>query len=330
MTNPAPLHSPLPNLPWQDRPTGDFEPIWRYSENPIISRRPFPGADRIYNSAVVPWEGGFIGIFRVDGRNGLPFLHLGRSTDGFAWDIEHSPIPFHDASGAEVTSGYQYDPRVIPIDGDYLICWCNEFSGCPTIGIGRTRDFQNFEFVSNAFLPFNRNGVLFPKKFGDDYLMLSRPSDSGHTPFGDIYLSRSRDLVDWGRHEYVMGSKSSGWWDSTKIGGGPAPIETPAGWLLFYHAVTHQCNGYVYSVGAALLDRDNPSRVLKRGKGWIMNPEEPYECMGQTANVQFPCATLVDGDTGRICVYYGAADTCTALAFTTVDIMLEWLEQNAL
>ena len=81
--------------------------------------------------------------------------------------------------------------------------WCNGYHG-PTIGVGYTHDFKSFHQLDNAFLPFNRNGVLFPRRVNGAYLMLSRPSDNGHTPFGDIYLSESPDLIHWGRHRQVM------------------------------------------------------------------------------------------------------------------------------
>lgn len=88
-----------------------------------------------------------------------------------------------------------------------------------------------------------RHAVLFPRKINGMYTMLSRPSDSGHTPFGDIFLSQSPDMEFWGRHRHVM-SKSDRWWEGVKIGGGAAPIETSEGWLLFYHGVTSTCNGF--------------------------------------------------------------------------------------
>lgn len=150
------------------------------------------------------------------------------------------------------------------------------------------------------------------------YVMLSRPSDSGHTPFGDIFLSQSPDMEFWGRHRHVMG-KSGNWWENLKIGGGAAPIETDKGWLLFYHGVTGTCNGYVYSIGGAILDIDEPSRVLHRCNTFLLTPEEWYEERGFVPNVCFPCATLQDADTGRIAVYYGCADSYVGLAFTTVD-----------
>ncbi|MEM8873679.1 MAG: glycoside hydrolase family 130 protein [Planctomycetota bacterium] len=316
-------------MPWQERPAGDNEPMWRHAANPIIDRRPFPGADRVYNSAVVPWKGGFAGVFRNDGRNGLPFLHVGRSADGLAWDFDHEPILFRQADGSikqgSADYGYQYDPRVVPIDGRQYVIWCNDFHG-PTIGLGYTDDFETFHQLENAFVPFNRNGVLFPRKIDGDYVMLSRPSDSGHTPFGDIYLSRSTDLIHWGRHRYVMGASGPGWWQNLKIGAGPAPIETSAGWLLFYHAVTKLCNGLVYSMGVALLDLNEPDKVLMRGDGYVLTPEMPYETTGLTPNVIFPCAALCDGETGRIAVYYGGADTFTNVAYTRIELILDWLE----
>ncbi len=114
---------------------------------------------------------------------------------------------------------YAYDPRVTLVDGVHYVTWCNGYHG-PTIGIARTTDFVHFEQLENAFLPYNRNGVLFPRKFGKNFLMLSRPSDTGHTPFGDIFVSESPDLVHWGRHRHVIG-RGGPWWQGTKIGAGP-------------------------------------------------------------------------------------------------------------
>ena len=170
----------------------------------------------------------------------------------------------------------------------------------------------SFHQLDNAFLPFNRNGVLFPRRIGDRYAMLSRPSDNGHTPFGDIFWSESPDLVHWGRHRHVMAPIA--WtWQSTKIGAGPTPIETPEGWLLLYHGVLTSCNGFVYSMGAALA---GPGRAVAghraAARDYLLSPQVPYEQVGDVPNVVFPCAALTDGD--RITIYYGAADTVTCLA----------------
>ena len=158
--------------------------------------------------------------------------------------------------------------------------------------------------------------------------MLSRPSDSGHTPFGDIFVSESPDMEFWGRHRHVMGRGSS-WWESLKIGGGAAPIETSEGWLLFYHGVAGTCNGYVYSIGGAILDIDNPSIVKYRCQNFLLTPEEVYEESGFVPNVTFPCATIHDAATGRIAVYYGAADSYVALAFTTAEEVITYIKENS-
>jgi beta-1,4-mannooligosaccharide/beta-1,4-mannosyl-N-acetylglucosamine phosphorylase len=181
--------------------------------------------------------------------------------------------------------------------------------------------------MENALLPFNRYGVLFPRKINNKYVMFSRPSDNGHTPFGDIYLSQSPDMVHWGCHRYVMGTGS---WCYTKVGAGPIPIETSEGWLLIYHGVLTSCNGYVYSMSAALLDLDQPWKVIYRAAPYMLSPQMPYECVGDVQNVVFPCAALVDGDTNRMAVYYGAADTVVALAFARIDEVVDWVKAEAI
>ena len=162
--------------------------------------------------------------------------------------------------------------------------------------------------------------------------MVSRPSDTGHTPFGDIFYSESPDMVYWGRHRYVMGTINNDYsaWQSKKIGPGPVPIETDEGWLLFYHGVLNSCNGFVYSVGAVLLDIDQPWKVKYRTRPYLLSPQKIYELTGDVPNVVFPCATLTDAPSGRITIYYGAADTVTGLAFTTVDDVISYMKENNL
>jgi beta-1,4-mannooligosaccharide/beta-1,4-mannosyl-N-acetylglucosamine phosphorylase len=81
-------------------------------------------------------------------------------------------------------------------------------------------------------------------------------------------------------------------------------------------------------MGAAILDINEPSKVKYRCKNYILTPEMPYEETGFVPNVVFPCATLHDPLTGRIAIYYGAADSYVALAFTTVDILVDYIIDN--
>jgi beta-1,4-mannooligosaccharide/beta-1,4-mannosyl-N-acetylglucosamine phosphorylase len=318
---------PLLAIPWEDRPVGSQAVVWRYSQNPIIPRDAIPTANSIFNSAAVRFKEAFAGVFRVDDTRRLMNLHAGRSADGLHWQIAPQPIEwqFDDPELAQMV--HRYDPRVVWLEDRYYVTWCNGYHG-PTIGIGYTFDFEAFHFLENAYLPYNRNGVLFPRRINGKFAMLSRPSDTGHTPFGDIFYSESPDMAHWGKHRFVMAPKS--WrWESTKIGAGPIPIETSEGWLLIYHGVLTSCNGYVYSMGAALLDLDQPWKVIYRAAPYLMSPQPLYECVGDVPNVVFPCAALHDPDTGRIAIYYGAADTVTGLAFTHIDDLVDFIKHNA-
>ena len=288
------LTAPVPNVPWQDRPQGpqNGAPIWRYSENPIIGRNPLKGVARIFNSAVMPYGDAFIGVFRGEQTNGIPYIYLGHSKDAIHWDFEENKIPFVDENGDPFMPIYAYDPRLVKVEDTYYIIWCQDFYGA-AIGMAKTTDFKTFTRIENPFLPFNRNAVLFPRKINGNFMMLSRPSDSGHTPFGDIFLSESPDLVYWGKHRHVMGKGSE------------------------------------YSIGGAILDIDNPSIVKYRCENFLLTPEEWYEERGFVPNVCFPCATIHDSASGKIAIYYGAADSYVGLAFTKLDEIVDYIKTNS-
>ena len=109
--------------------------------------------------------------------------------------------------------------------------------------------------------------------------MLSRPSDNGHTPFGDIYMSYSPDMKYWGEHRCVMKVTPfpESAWQCTKIGAGSVPFLTDEGWLMFYHGVITTCNGFRYSMGAVILDKENPEKVLYRTRDYLLAPAVSYE-----------------------------------------------------
>lgn len=173
---------------------------------------------------------------------------------------------------------------------------------------------------------------MFPKKIGGNFAMLSRPSDTGHTAFGDIFYSESPDLDYWGHHRHVMAPApfEVSAWQCMKIGAGPVPIETPDGWLLIYHGVLRSCNGYVYAFGSALLDLEQPWKVIARSGPYLISPREIYECTGDVPNVTFPCAALHDPETGRLAVYYGCADSVTGLAFGYVNEIVKFTKENSI
>lgn len=320
-----------PTMPWEDRPEGSQDVMWRYSANPIIPRNLLKTSNSIFNSAVVPFGDGYAGVFRCDDTNRRMRLHVGFSGDAINWKINEEPLTF-ECNDPEIGNWvYGYDPRVCFIEDRYYVTWCNGYHG-PTIGVAYTFDFITFHQLENAFIPFNRNGVMFPRKINGKYAMLSRPSDNGHTPFGDIFYSESPDMEFWGHHRHVMAPApfEQSAWQCTKIGAGPIPIETPEGWLLIYHGVLASCNGFVYSFGSALLDLDEPWKVKYRSGPYLISPQELYECVGDVPNVCFPCAALYDEPTGRIAVYYGCADTVTGLAFGYVPEIIEFTKRTSI
>ena len=314
---------PMPDMPWCEKPDGCTSPMWRHPENPIIKRNPLPDVARIFNSAVIPYEDGYVGVFRGEQRNGIPHIYFGTSSDALNWSFHEEKIKFIDEEGNSFQPLYAYDPRLIKVEDTYYAIWCQDMYGA-AIGMAKTTDFKTFTRLENPFLPYNRNAVLFPRKINGNFIMLSRPCDNGHTAFGDIFISESPDMVYWGKHRHVMG-KSDNWWESLKIGGGAAPIETDKGWLIFYHGVVNTCNGYVYSIGAAILDINEPSKVLHRCSRYVLAPEEWYEERGFVPNVCFPCCTLHDSKTGRIALYYGCADSYVGVAYTTAEEIYDYI-----
>ena len=306
---------------------GDNSYIWRYRGNPLFEMSKMENFWHICNSAAVIVNGEYVGVFRCEDKMGKPDLYVGKSKDGIHWDLENEPIIFYEKDGSVFEKLFCYDPRLIKIEDVYYVVFCADVDG-PSIYIAKTQDFKYFEKIPTGFLPFNRNGVLFPEKFNGQYVMLNRPSDDGNTPFGNIYISYSNDLVYWGNHKLLMRNFHLGnnFWEKVKIGAGPTPIKTDEGWLLIYHGVQSTCNGLTYSMGVALLDLEDPSKVKYRTTRYLLAPEELYETTGFTTNVIFPCSAIVDSK-GHITIYYGVADTNMAIAFTTVEKLLAFVKK---
>jgi len=299
----------------------------RYKGNPIITAEAVPRANSIHNSAIVSFGKGYAGIFRVDEIDLNFTMHLGTSRDGIKWEIDPEPLKMECDDPEISIKARTYDPRLTKIGDTYYFTWCIDSAQGPCIGLAVTKDFKTFRQMENPLPPANRNCVIFPRKIGGDFAMLHRPSDRGHTPFGDIFYSTSPDLVHWGRHRFVFGTLKGGW-QSTKVGPGPAPIEIEEGWLLIYHGVWTSCNGYIYYVGGAILEKERPWKVLYRTKDYLLAPTEPYERIGDVPNVVFPSSAVVNGDT--IWIYYGCADTCISMAEAKLRDVVEFIKAHSI
>ena len=116
----------LSNMPWEDKPAGSADVVWRCSRNPIVPHDAIPSSNSIFNSAVAPFGDGFAGVFRCDNKSRQMQLHAGRSVDGLHWEIDHARINFqaHDQRSQEInTFEYAYDPRVTWLEDRYYITW---------------------------------------------------------------------------------------------------------------------------------------------------------------------------------------------------------------
>ncbi len=297
----------------------------RYAGNPIITSRAVPRANSIHNSAVVKFGKRYAGVFRVDEQDFSYVLHAGFSDDGLHWDIDPKPIKMKSPNPEVKVSEHSYDPRITRLGDTYYVTWCNAAGQGPTIGLARTKDFKTFIQMENPLATANRNCVIFPRKIGGKYAILHRPSDRGHTPFGDIFYATSPDLTHWGCHRFVFGPR--GGWQATKVGPGPAPIETKDGWLLIYHGVWTSCNGYLYYAGGALLDLEKPWKVLYRTRDYLLAPTETYERVGDVPNVVFPSSVIVEGDILRL--YYGCADTCVSVAEAAIPDIIKFIKAHS-
>ena len=195
----------------------------------------------------------------------------------------------------------------------------------PGVALAFTEDFHSFERYGMIMPPEDKDAALLPHRIGDQWALIHRPV-SGNT--GHMWISYSSDLRQWGSHKLILEARMGGWWDANKIGLSPPPIETPEGWLVIYHGVRHTSGGPLYRLGLALFDLKTPEHCLKRTEGWVFGPEEAYERQGDIGNVAFPCGYTIAPDGDTIHMYYGAADTCIALATGSLRTLLEWLGQH--
>ncbi|MCK5451072.1 MAG: glycosidase, partial [Candidatus Omnitrophica bacterium] len=135
----------------------------RYKGNPIITANAVPRANSIHNSAVVSFENGYAGIFRVDEVDFNFTMHSGRSKDGINWKIDPEPIKMECADPEIPINARTYDPRLTKIDDVYYFTWCIDSPQGPCIGLAVTKDFKVFQQKENIMPPANRNCVIFPR-----------------------------------------------------------------------------------------------------------------------------------------------------------------------
>jgi predicted GH43/DUF377 family glycosyl hydrolase len=188
-----------------------------------------------------------------------------------------------------------------------------------------TKDFRSFERFGVIMSPEDKDAALLPRRIGGRWALIHRPM----TALGaHMWISYSPDLRHWGSHKIILEARRGGWWDANKIGLCSPPIETAKGWLMIYHGVRQTASGSIYRLGIALFDLEKPEVCLQRGNSWIFGPEAPYERNGDVNDVVFPCGQTIGTDGDTINLYYGAADSCIAMATGSIRGLLTWLDSN--
>jgi predicted GH43/DUF377 family glycosyl hydrolase len=305
------------------------ELIRRHAGNPILTPEDFPGrVNAVFNPAAAVVDGQTLLLVRTEHHDGISSLAVATSPDGLTnWKVDpgRGLVPLRDTH--EEHFGVE-DPRITQVGDEYYVVYTGFSADGPLVCVARTRDFADWERLGVALRPDDKDAALFPVRFGDRvgdrWAMLHRPGTAGGA---HIWLSYSPDLKHWGDPRVVLSARKGGWWDNYKVGLGPQPLLTKDGWLMCYHGVRKTAGGLIYRAGLALLDRDDPAKVLARGDEWVLSPREPYERHGDVGQVVFPCGWLLRDDGDTIHLYYGAADTVVAVAQASLNALLGYLSR---
>ncbi|UCG51782.1 MAG: glycoside hydrolase family 130 protein [Candidatus Latescibacterota bacterium] len=313
----------------------------RSKHNPILTRRDIPNipphftdVTSVFNPGAVKRGDRYLLLLRVQSRGRETSLLRAESRNGVKFNVSARPVELHGLENEEHKIYHVYDPRITAIEDEFFITLAVDTNvGC-RMGIARTADFESFQFVGVVPDVDTRNAVLFPERIDGWYVRLDRPNTE-YSSFGpptglEIAIAISEDLVKWEPRGTVMRGRIH-YWDEL-IGSGPPPVKTREGWLHIYHGVaTHFGAANIYQIGVVLLDLEDPSKVVARGRNNVLEPREQYELVGQVSNVVFPTGLIVEryDDDGfakmdsDVLLYYGAADTCVCLATSTVRELVD-------
>jgi predicted GH43/DUF377 family glycosyl hydrolase len=304
----------------------------RHPNNPILSVEnwPYP-ANSVFNAGATQVDGKTLLLIRVEDFRGISHLTVARSNDGITnWQVDPQPTLTPDlVRYPEEIWGIE-DPRITWLDElqKWAICYTAYSKGGPLVSLATTNDFKAFERLGPVMPPEDKDAALFPIRFKGLWAMLHRPVARSAMLGAHIWLSFSPDLKHWGSHQEIIHAREGGWWDAGKIGLSAPPLKTDRGWLILYHGARTTASGSIYRLGLALLDIEDPTRLLRRTSEWIFGPKAPYERDGDVDDVVFPCGWTVRN--GIVNMYYGAADSCLCLATANLQHLVDfvWNSRN--
>ena len=243
--------------------------------------------------------------------------------------LSDDPRPVFERTTPFETRGLE-DPRIFMLDGQIYITYTAWDGYQARVAFARANGgFTAFEKI--GVVParrFDKDAFLFPRRIGGKIAYVHRFEPNIQIDYFDDFGDLFDDAFWSGYRPDKNGSVAlvgEQPWEEGKLGGSLPPIETPLGWLFIYHGVAHDRKPFCYRAGAALLDRDDPHRILARLPYPILEPTEDYETTGDVNNVVFPCGGYEYG--GYLYLVYGGADKVTALARCPMKDLLAELEK---
>jgi len=300
----------------------------RYGGNPILTPSTWPyQVNAVFNPAAAEFQGETLLLVRVEDLRGFSHLTVAKSKDGKTnWRISPHPSLEKEMKIGEEPYGIE-DARIVWLEEEkkHAITYVCFSRGGPLVSLAMTEDFQTFDRRGPLLPPEDKDASLFPRRFRGRFALIHRPIIRGE---GHIWICFSPDLEHWGDHRVVIPIRP-GWWDSHRVGLGAQPIETSEGWLIIYHGVRMASSGSIYRVGLALLDLDEPWKLISRSDQWVLSPTELYEQMGDVPGVVFPAGAVVNRDINELRLYYGAADTVVALATADLGELIQLVKEDS-
>jgi len=287
--------------------------LQRLTDQPILTPNPSHTweAAAVFNAAVAKDNNLIHMLYRATDKACKAFSCEEKYVSSIGYAVSHDGISFYrfdkpvfQGGGPEEAWGCE-DPRITQIGDEFYMVY-TAFGGFAShdnfrLAMASTRNFVQWERKGIVLDEANKDGALFPEKIGGRYFMLHRRPPA-------IWLADSDSLTNWGNHRKLVDIKPNSWM-SSRIGAGAPPIKTDQGWLIIFHGVDEN---NIYRLGAALLDINDPGKVLSIYPDPILEPELPWEKEGFVPNVVFSCGAADMGDSYY--VYYGAADTVIGVA----------------
>ncbi len=300
-----------------------YELFKRYEGNPILTPEnwPYP-ANAVFNPAAINYNSETLLLIRVEDMRGFSHLTVARSADGFTnWTVDEKPTLEANHNSQEEKWGLE-DPRIVWLEEQkqFAITYTSFSEGGPVVSLAITKNFKTFARLGALLPPEDKDACLFPRRFRGRFALIHRPVVRGEA---HMWLSFSPDLKHWGDHRVLIKTRHA-YWDNHRVGLACQPVETSEGWLIFYHGVRSTTAGEIYRVGLALLDLEEPWKVLRRSDEWILGPQAAYERVGDVGDVVFPTGVTVNKENDQLNLYYGAADCTVAVVTAKLSEVIDY------